>query len=60
MKQHAHPFHYKVALTAIAAVAVIASFMLTGCQGRTAENMQPTGETVEVEIQPLDAAPTNN
>lgn len=43
--------------SAIAFVAVfIATGLLTGCKGRTADNMVPTGETVRVVIPTDDVA----
>ena len=34
-------------------IAVIAAGSLCSCKGRTMKNMEPTGDTVEVEITPL-------
>jgi hypothetical protein len=48
----------KMAVTAIN-VAVVAFFALaaTACKGRTMENMEPTGDTVEVVIDTTAEAP---
>lgn len=43
---------------AVAATFVVATAMLLGmasCKGRTMENMEPTGDTVEVVIHPTDS-----
>lgn len=34
--------------------------MLTGCKGRTADNMVPTGDTVEVVINTPEAEPSDS
>lgn len=39
------------------AVVSVASCLFAGCQGRTADNMQPTGETVEVVPDTMTTAP---
>lgn len=40
------------------AIAVALLLLLTGCKGRTMENMEPTGDTVEVHIVPnAESAP---
>lgn len=42
---------YKKAIVAVSAAAVaLLFFLLPSCKGRTMENMEPTGETVEVVI----------
>lgn len=33
-----------------ACVLFFLAFSLTGCKGRTADNMKPTGDTVEVKV----------
>lgn len=33
-----------------ACAIIILAFSLTGCKGRTADNMEPTGDTVEVKV----------
>lgn len=46
------------AATFVAAVAVLSG--LTSCKGRTMDNMEPTGETIEVNIEnpsTIEAAP---
>lgn len=48
-----------------ASASLLCSFALiaAGCKGRTMENMEPTGDTVEVVIvhsSPLDAEQTTN
>lgn len=35
-------------------MAAALPLLLSGCKGRTAENMTPTGDTVEVVINPAD------
>ncbi len=58
-------------LMAAAGGLLLGAGLLCGCKGRTADNMQPSGDTVEVEIlsqeapaaqQPADSiiAPTDN
>ena len=43
---------------AMAGSLLLALTALCGCKGRTAENMEPTGDTVEVEIHPVvDSVP---
>lgn len=37
-------------LSAIAVAIILLAFTLQGCKGRTAENMEPTGDTVEVNV----------
>lgn len=44
-------------LMASAGALLLAAGLLCGCKGRTAENMEPTGDTVEVTISsPSDSA----
>lgn len=43
-------------IAATGVVAIVAS--LCGCKGRTMENMEPTGDTVEVIINGPEAADT--
>ena len=43
---------YRSKVTAATLVATVAVLIgLSGCKGRTMDNMVPTGDTVEVEIQ---------
>lgn len=42
----------------ISGAIAVALLLLTGCKGRTMENMEPTGDTVEVHIVPnAESAP---
>lgn len=45
-----------IAATSVAAIAF--SFILASCQGRTMNNMEPTGDTVEVNITSAEAVDT--
>lgn len=36
-------------ITGAAVLAALALSLMTGCRGRTMENMQPTGDTVQVD-----------
>ncbi|MDE6259155.1 MAG: hypothetical protein K2M53_12335 [Muribaculaceae bacterium] len=48
--------NYKAtAATFVAAVAVLSC--MSSCKGRTMDNIEPTGETIEVKIDPSDSAP---
>lgn len=54
-----------IAAAIVATIVIsISALTLTGCQGRKMSNMEPTGETVEVEINtPADSissAPTDS
>lgn len=33
-----------------ASITIVAALLLTACKGRTMENMEPTGDTIEVTI----------
>lgn len=48
----------KVRIAAAFAATVLLSFGLTGCKGRTMENMEPLGETVEVDVAEAPVADT--
>lgn len=39
-------------VAAVLAATTVVSFSLASCQGRKMDNMQPKGETVEVDIMP--------
>ncbi len=41
-----------ITLVAVSAVTLAASIMIFSCKGRTMNNMEPNGETIEVEIAP--------
>lgn len=45
-----------IAAAACAATIVVSMISLTGCEGRRMSNMQPNGETVEVEVSVNDTA----
>lgn len=42
-----------IAATSVATVALLLS--MSACKGRTLDNVQPTGDTVEVEIEEVSA-----
>lgn len=41
--------------SAYAALALVAMAAFAGCKGRTLDNVEPTGETVEVNLDTADA-----
>lgn len=48
---------HKTRIAAAFAATVLLSSGLAGCKGRTMENMEPLGETVEVDV-PVPSADT--
>ena len=51
----------KVILTGIALIiGIVAYGSLSSCKGRTMDNMEPTGDTVEVQISTLPDAPEDS
>lgn len=43
-----------------ASVIIAGAAILCSCKGRTAENMEPKGETVEVNVETVDINPPTN